>query len=88
MSAEKRFSQDWNAPGVYRDVLIALVEEYKPPAAILKKIVENMNANGYQFTYRGLEYCFFFCLHLLVLISGLWSFFHAVLFDFLHTLPY
>ncbi|KAL1913681.1 hypothetical protein Sste5344_000645 [Sporothrix stenoceras] len=55
MSAEKRFAQDWNAPGVYRDILVAMVEEYKPPAATLKMIVENMNKLGHQFTYRGLE---------------------------------
>ncbi|KJR87350.1 uncharacterized protein SPSK_01928 [Sporothrix schenckii 1099-18] len=56
MSAEKRFAQDWNAPGVYRDILVAMVEEYKPPAANLKKIVEEMTKLGYQFTFRGLEY--------------------------------
>ncbi|CAK7230734.1 hypothetical protein SCUCBS95973_007672 [Sporothrix curviconia] len=53
--SDKRFVQNWDAPGVYRDVLVAFVEELKPSAHVVKKIVDDMSRRGYQFTYRGLE---------------------------------
>ncbi|CAK7217176.1 hypothetical protein SBRCBS47491_003083 [Sporothrix bragantina] len=51
----KRFSQNWDAPGVYRDVLTAMATACKPSTDTLKEIVEEMNQRGYKFTYHGLK---------------------------------
>ena len=71
--ATKRFAQNWDAPGVYRDILVAIIEELKPSGAVIKKIVDDMSQRGYQFTYRGLEYAHVqhFCfLHLVSIHLG------------------
>ncbi|CAK7217173.1 hypothetical protein SBRCBS47491_003082 [Sporothrix bragantina] len=53
--ATKRFMQNWDAPGIYRDILVAFLDELKPSANVVKKIVDDMSQRGYQFTYRGLD---------------------------------
>ncbi|CAK7230731.1 hypothetical protein SCUCBS95973_007671 [Sporothrix curviconia] len=46
---------NWDAPGLYRDVLAAMATACKPSADTLKEIVEEMNQRGYKFTYHGLK---------------------------------
>lgn len=50
----KRFSQNWDEPGVYREILAIMTTAYKPSKEVLMDIVAQMNERGYQFTYHGL----------------------------------
>lgn len=58
MSAEKRYRQDWDAPGIHKEFLTAILEDYKPSAAIVKKVIEYTTKKGHKFTFSGLEYFF------------------------------
>lgn len=48
--------QDWDAPGLYKDLLASMTIACKPTADTLKEIVQDMNLRGYPFTFHGLKY--------------------------------
>ncbi len=53
------FRQNWDTPGLYRDLVTCMTTIYKPSKDMLNEVVEEMNRQGYQFTYHGLKYILF-----------------------------
>ncbi len=54
MPVKGAFQQNWDNPGVYKDLMAVFAERYKPSKKELKAVVEQMHARGYQFTVDGL----------------------------------